>query len=284
LPAASKGRITGDRIKCLNNLKQLGLALHSYHDVVGHFPSGGSNTFPSADLPYIQFNLNGGSAGSWPLQILPYIEQMALYNSGPLIGSNADYTNRIVPIFFCPTRRIPTNLSNGYAPFDYLGNGQGSSPIWNTPNGVFRATFNAVNPPIAMANIVGGTSNKIGIGEKNLCLALLNTGDDVCDNKGQAWGCDYGESGNYDNTVFSNQGTQSLNGHPLYPDLMRTSGCNQGNHSYGSSHPVGANFFMMDGSVRMIVFSEGTNTIVANNMNLIQILNNISLENVLPND
>jgi prepilin-type N-terminal cleavage/methylation domain-containing protein len=284
LPAVQKVREAAARTKCTNNLKQLGLALHSYHDAVGHFPSSGQNTYPSANLPYIQFNIQGGSAGSWPLQILPYIEQMALYNSGPLTGNNADYTNTIVPTFFCPSRRVPGRLQNGYAPIDYYGNAQGASSDWNTPNGVFRATFNSINPPVTMMNITDGTSNCIGIGEKNLCLANLNSGNDVCDNEGQAWGCDYGQSGNWDNTTFSNLGTQSLNGQPLWPDLTTTSGCSQGNHSYGSSHPVGANFFMMDGSVRMIVFSEGTSQVVSQygNLNLIQMLNNISDGNVLP--
>jgi prepilin-type processing-associated H-X9-DG protein len=45
---------------------------------------------------------------------------------------------------------------------------------------------------------------------------------------------------------------------------------------------VGANFLFMDGSTRLIVYSEGSNTIVINNLNLIQLLNNISDGNILP--
>jgi prepilin-type N-terminal cleavage/methylation domain-containing protein/prepilin-type processing-associated H-X9-DG protein len=281
LPAVQKVREAAARAKCQNNLKQMGIALHSYHDANQHFPSGGQNTYPSANMAMTPYNQQGGAAGSWPLQLLPYLEQMALYNS----ANQASFITTQVPVFFCPSRRLPQKAEGGpytgAALFDYLGNGQGSSPNFYNPHGVFRSTFNSVNPPVTMLQITDGTSNTIGIGEKNLCLAQLNTGNDVCDNVGQSWGTDYGGSGNYDNTVLSNAGN-GLNGQPMYPDLQVNSGCSQGNHSYGSSHPVGANFLFMDGSTRLIVYSEGSNTIVVNNMNLIQLLNNISDGNILP--
>jgi prepilin-type N-terminal cleavage/methylation domain-containing protein/prepilin-type processing-associated H-X9-DG protein len=277
LPAVQKVREAAARAKCQNNLKQMGLALHSYHDANNHFPSGGANTYPAANLPYLPYNTIGGSAGPWTMQILPYIEQMALYQSQNLVS----YETTIVPIYYCPSRRVPAQASNGNAMVDYYGNGYGSSTSYNQQAGVFHSAFQGYNTPVTMLQITDGTSNTIGVGEKNLCLAQLNNGNDVCDNVGQAWGTDGGNSGNYDNTVMSNL-CNGLNGQPLYPDLTTTSGCSQGNHSFGSSHPVGANFLFMDGSTRLVVYSEGSSAVVSGNLNLIQMLCNISDGLILP--
>src|SRR5262249_2407812 len=64
LPAVQKVREAGARAKCQNNLKQLGLAIHNYHDVNGSFPSG---------------NLGTTMGYSWYVLILPFIEQQATY-------------------------------------------------------------------------------------------------------------------------------------------------------------------------------------------------------------
>src|SRR5438105_2041072 len=65
LPAVQKVREAANRIKCQNNLKQFGLALHSYHDVY--------NSFPPGDQP--AYNWWDGDKGSWIYAILPYMEQ-----------------------------------------------------------------------------------------------------------------------------------------------------------------------------------------------------------------
>jgi len=280
LPAVQKVREAAARAKCQNNLKQMGIALHSYHDANNHFPLAGTNSFPAANMPYIPYNNTNGNAGGWPMQLLPYIEQMALWNS----LNQGDYETTVVNTYFCPSRRVPAQLANGYAAFDYYGNGLGAgmSAGLTAQKGVFHSNWSGYNTPVTMLQITDGTSNTIGIGEKNLCLAQLNTGGDVCDNVGQAWGCDFGGSGNYDNTVMSGLG-DGLNGQPFWPDLTTTSGCSQGNHSFGSSHAVGGNFLFMDGSTRLIVYSEGSNTAIAgSNLNLIQALCNISDGAILP--
>ena len=67
LPAVQKVREAAFRSKCTNNLKQLGLACHNYHDVQGAFPKGNQGTW-------------GNDHGSWMFAALPYMEQGDLYN------------------------------------------------------------------------------------------------------------------------------------------------------------------------------------------------------------
>src|SRR5580704_14441248 len=68
LPAVQKVREAANRMKCTNNLKQMGLALHSYHDVNGTFPWGHQDT-----------DKNGKYTLPWAVFILPYVEQDSLF-------------------------------------------------------------------------------------------------------------------------------------------------------------------------------------------------------------
>src|SRR5947209_3447325 len=72
LPAVQKVREAANRMKCTNNLKQMGIALHAYHDVNLSFPWGGSDDIDAAA---------GGTAQSlpWSVYILPFLEQQAVY-------------------------------------------------------------------------------------------------------------------------------------------------------------------------------------------------------------
>jgi len=284
LPAVQKVREAAARAKCQNNLKQLGLALHGYHDVYQHFPSGGTNSFP----------YNGGTptgsppaynnqyCGSWIFQIGPFFEQGPIYNS---VGNIAVIENAVIPTLFCPSRRPPSQINNEYGGNDYLGNGQNAnSGTPGNPQGVIRLY---IQNPTTMVAILDGTSNTIGIGEKNLCIPKLNTGADVSDNVGWSWGADFGGEGNYDNTLLTNNGTSGYNGYSLFPDLNTQTGCwggSTGTHTYGSSHTAGANFLFMDGSTRLIAFSVSNAVIftVPQNLNLIQAMDYINDGNPLP--
>src|SRR5919201_4551959 len=71
LPAVQKVREAANRMKCANNLKQFGLALHNYNDVNGSFPRGGKH------LPEGSWN----DKGSWIVYALPYMEQSNLWTA-----------------------------------------------------------------------------------------------------------------------------------------------------------------------------------------------------------
>jgi prepilin-type processing-associated H-X9-DG protein/prepilin-type N-terminal cleavage/methylation domain-containing protein len=121
LPAVQKVREAANRMKCTNNLKQLGLAAHHFHDVRGAFPPGGvSGTFPRA-----------GSTGrhGWPPFLLQYVEQQPLHSLYRLdLGSGDPVNQRAVntqlKILQCPSAepdRITTNQLTGqtFASMDY---------------------------------------------------------------------------------------------------------------------------------------------------------------------
>src|SRR5262245_46504482 len=107
LPAVQKVREAANRIKCANNLKQMGLAAHHYHDVNQHLPPG-VGYYPTAA---------NGVFGTYNFHLLPYLEQENLYRSargpvpfpppdGPTVvyypGNNNVYSQKVT-VFLCPS-------------------------------------------------------------------------------------------------------------------------------------------------------------------------------------
>src|ERR1700737_3517525 len=73
LPAVQKVREAAARIRCQNNLKQLGLACHSYHD--------GNGTLPTGTVDQISGDIANSDRRNWLFFVLPYMEQTILYNN-----------------------------------------------------------------------------------------------------------------------------------------------------------------------------------------------------------
>ena len=84
LPAVQSAREAARRMSCSNNLKQIGLALHNYHDTYKRLPSSG---FQHNATPQESRTWTDSSKGSQLAKILPYIEQQALYDSIPFGGA-----------------------------------------------------------------------------------------------------------------------------------------------------------------------------------------------------
>src|SRR3984885_13173973 len=90
LPAVQAAREAARRAQCTNNLKQLGIAMHNYHDVVGSFPTSfWRNTIDKIGGTTV----DGVNRHSWIAMILPYIEQAPLYNAINFSSSNGGPVN-----------------------------------------------------------------------------------------------------------------------------------------------------------------------------------------------
>jgi prepilin-type N-terminal cleavage/methylation domain-containing protein/prepilin-type processing-associated H-X9-DG protein len=241
LPAVQKVREAASRTQCQNNLKQIGLAFHSHHDALQFFPTGGWDwTTPPTyvnGVPAVGADQQAG----WGFQILPYIEQQAVWSGGQ---ATTDFDRALLamgtPIktFFCPTRRAPQTVT--YNIPGYLGGidakhalcDYAASNLDNT--GVVRQFR-----PTRMADIVDGTSNTCMVGDKRLNLARLGQ-PQADDNEGYTCGW------NEDTVRWTSQRPQ--------PDFIGDPSL-YGGKLFGSSHIGRFNMAFADGSVRSISYS-----------------------------
>lgn len=119
LPAVQKVRIAAARTKSQNNLKQLALACHSYHDANKFIPFNGTSASVGQANP---------TSGSWAYQILPYIEQQAIY-SGQSTNTMPGSWNAAIPTMMCPIRNRAGFFSGSagtYTPGLVLGSVNGT--------------------------------------------------------------------------------------------------------------------------------------------------------------
>ena len=263
LPAVQKIREAANRMKCTNNLKQLGLGLHNYHDVNGALPRAGE----------LRNEL------SWHVYVLPYIEQDNLYqrfnrgpgafngapnNTGPL--KNELGLNRI-PIYLCPSSPVtkmllnaphnvntPEIMSGNQVPFTthYYGimGPKGTNPVsgqaylWDNvgshggfgKQGMFeRDTTTGVEaePGVNFAGATDGLSNTLLVGE-------MSRLDNVVGTRYRSWvrGCDTAPVCAGCRNVVNAINTPSI---ATFNDMAMS-----------SHHSQGANFCFGDGSVRML--------------------------------
>ena len=198
LPAVQQAREAARRTQCKNNMKQIGLAFHNYHDTLNCFP--------------VNFAVRGGGGGqaiadtghSWLTMCLPYIDQANLYNTinhnGPLAGNAANIAaaNTVIPAFLCPSddgnnngrlgNRSDYNVSPpgtwavtnykacagsnwawGIAAWNPVsspsGKNAGSTDGLNAGNGILCSNQQNTNGPTRMRDITDGTSNTFAVGE-----------------------------------------------------------------------------------------------------------------------
>jgi len=115
LPAVQAARESARCSQCVNNLKNIGLALHNFTDSHKAFPTGGQCYNPKVpDETHDGTKLLGPDrqAMSWSFQILPYLEESAIQN----LATTASLKQALIPIYACPSRR------SAKTSFDFLLN------------------------------------------------------------------------------------------------------------------------------------------------------------------
>jgi prepilin-type N-terminal cleavage/methylation domain-containing protein/prepilin-type processing-associated H-X9-DG protein len=181
LPAVQAAREAARRMQCTNNLKQIGLAIHNYHEI--------NNCFPSGALPILDnamTAMGNNYSASTHARVLPNVDQQPLYNamnwSLSVINlardngtaANSTVTATPLSVFLCPSDILPSWSYEGSGPLaSFLAPGNcyfasmGSSLEFSgaetggPPNGPFMYAGMA----IGIANITDGTSNTIAFGE-----------------------------------------------------------------------------------------------------------------------
>ncbi len=196
LPAVQHTRAAARGVQCRNNLKQLGLALHSYHDVFGMFPArqGGSGTVFEGGH---RFRMSGFVA------LLPYYEQAALYEqimqAQDKPWADTPWWNQKLPILMCPADvgttppagEGPRGLSNyAFCGGDtYLASV--ADPAERTDPGIAAKNIPMPNRGIfgrgsctRMADVTDGTSNTIALSERSRPAHLRDRGMVAIDETG----------------------------------------------------------------------------------------------------
>ena len=109
LPAVQAVREAGRRAQCTSHLKQIGMALHTYHDTCGSFPHGNINrtagNCPGMAEPVQSYSTRDGN---WLIALLPYVEQTPLYDRYDIRFNNESPDNQLVreasvPVYVCPS-------------------------------------------------------------------------------------------------------------------------------------------------------------------------------------
>jgi prepilin-type N-terminal cleavage/methylation domain-containing protein/prepilin-type processing-associated H-X9-DG protein len=289
LPAVQKVREAASRMSCSNNLKQLGLACHSFEGAEGAFPDG----YTQARIPAPSGAFQGHSVFYY---LLPYIEQQNLFQQMDATVPLNNRTNvantraaAVIKTYLCPSDSALSqgafvfNANETYGATSYKANG-GSRPVFatsSTNDGMFMCTGpaarKAASAPggqrVRIADVPDGTSNTILFGERNhtdrnfdsFTAAGWNSGSTL-----QTWSRWYPAGG--DNGLGNimcgafapvNYTTPWAHGQPGAPTAQ--SGWfvfqDQRFSAIGSQHTGGANVAYTDGSVRFLTNSTSQNVL-----------------------
>ena len=266
LPAVQQAREAARRTQCKNNLKQIGLALHNYHDVHLAFPI----------AMYLDLYSGGEAADSqwgWASMVLPYMDQANLFNQlivGPnfLVQAANDPVRRKllttpVPTFICPSD--PEDGVNRNRPFMQKAAGGLCTGMRLTQTIEFSKSnypgcngnrdsdgiFPSGGGRSSIRDITDGTSNTLMVGErssKRYAKQTAPTGPWAAVWAGQELSCDGITN------VWALVGTTGyqMNVGKHSDDPNSTDAVDQPLIGFGSTHTGGAQFALADGSVRFI--------------------------------
>ncbi|MCC9606506.1 DUF1559 domain-containing protein [Blastopirellula sp. JC732] len=285
LPAVQQAREAARRMQCTNHLKQLGLALHNYHD-----------TFNV--LPYNQSPQSGSGATkqrgpSWFVRLMPFMEQTAAYNQFQFTGDwtmqdgtspNENILNGlVVEGLYCPSSPLPqtrdwttkTGLTVTLQRANYVGiNGsyhQGGTDVQSdfTHSTIYGACYynGAIvamwdkSPAIGLQNLIDGTSNTMFASEQS---NFQYNGTTAVDNaSSNYWGAAWASGAAGDGTGNWVQNATTLR-YPIgsYGGAGNTTSYHQ-NIPFTSAHPGGVMGALADGSVRFVAETINYSTLTA---------------------
>jgi type II secretory pathway pseudopilin PulG len=288
LPAIQAAREAARRIQCGNNLKQIGIGLHNYHDVHGTFPSDVHNRTYPATSP-----MTDARGFTWINLLLPFIEQQTLANQidysrqlmGQRVNSNQTPIESIdIKMLHCPSDYIFKYLPHssnatvhpnaGFAYTSYAGShGWDFFPHGTYWNGVF-----SIHGWTTIADLKDGTSNTIAVGEVTSLstsheyhlgdhtvggLAFLRHNTDAVTRSSLVTAnwiyCDHGDQRMRQPILRSNGDGSTCNWwgpwaapYMLHPGYVAHYAMNNDWPGAASTHPQGAQFLMGDGAVKFI--------------------------------
>ena len=257
LPAVQSAREAARRVQCVNNLKQVGLALHNYHDTLGAFPMS-----YAARSKFLDGQTDTAPGWSWATMILPQLEQRPIYNAVNFVLAVENPANSTVILTSMSVYVCPSDITTGpfpvsdptaqvlttMTPASYaacVGNDLTDSATGLNNDGLGNGVMFR-NSGIGMGAITDGTSQTILVGERawanvNSVWAGVITNGVV--RRGTSNRCPLTGALFYPAATLV-----QAHGHLLNTDTDEDGGLDD----YSSLHPGGANFVFGDGSVRFI--------------------------------
>lgn len=279
LPAVQAAREAARRMQCSNNLKQLGLALHNYHDTYRVFPASGYSWKACQQTGVYAGDIPALNASGW-LAALPFFEQgniYSRYNAGgaaslatstgggspapmagdPVLNGNAALVAQKLDIFICPSDPNDPYLPEGSAfysikpgsglrgartNYDFSVNCHINCNFFKNLAGNLRNMFGE-NSRTTLGSVTDGTSNTFMIGETTL---------DVVNGDGNAWGYRGWVMIGVDGSCTQQNG-RGINIKDRGPTRPQQIPGQLGSWAWaGSNHPGGCHFTLGDGSVHFV--------------------------------
>ncbi len=273
LPAVQSAREAARRAQCINNFKQMGIAMHNYHDTLGSFPIGRMGSGYS----YSKVSTNDNRR-TWGFMILPFIEQGNLSNS---INFNVPFyewpqTTALmtsVSVWLCPSdpgrttvqepnlryRRRKANMAANWGNSHFwqaeTGRGAAGPNPWttNTPAGpvtFIGAPFKG-NQSTSLSDMTDGTSNTVLVGE-----VVIGVNDNTnYDHRGDIFNDDYNCSMFMAYTTPNSKIPDQMAYCAPPTKIAGNPPCNTNQPRFNASrsrHPGGVNTLFSDGSARFI--------------------------------
>ncbi|MEX1026649.1 MAG: DUF1559 domain-containing protein [Candidatus Paceibacterota bacterium] len=258
LPAVQAAREAARRMSCGNNLKQIGLAIHNYHDTYKSFPAGGITEGNCCATR---------SRTTWTISILPFLEAQPLYDRYDFNVFNEDPQNQFVRESEMPAYACPSDINEGRLNRPESGPGSGldyrmgsyraisgmsdGSGWFDNAEGLvlpkqWKGALHSVWPAQGLswerfATVTDGTSNTLMVGEY---------GTETRNRRGTFWAYTY--TSYNESSATLNQPRTLLNDYDRCVAIGGAGGANSCKRGFGSFHPGVIQFVRVDGAVRAV--------------------------------